>query len=363
MRNVLSGVSQEAFLQPRTEEQAFLAPFERYRRGLQTALRQAVPSDGDRLDALVRYQMGWEDEKGQPVEDASCQGKALRPTFCLLVCEALGGDWERALPAAAALELVHNFSLVHDDIQDGDTERRHRPTLWYLWGRPRALVAGDALLAHAARSLERLADTGSSSETQLRASALLSLRCLEMIEGQYIDISYESRLDIGESEYVEMVSQKTGALLRCSGEMGALLAGASGESVGAMGRCGHSLGIAFQVRDDILGIWGDTATTGKAARNDIWRKKKSFPVAYALEHATGTARRELRRIYSKPELGARDVELALSILEDIGARERSQVLAEEKASDALATLAQVEMSHWGRDAIEAMVYFLVHREY
>ena len=312
---------------------------------------------------MLRYHLGWVDREGRSSPDASSQGKALRPTLCLFVCEALGGDWERALPAAVALELVHNFSLIHDDIQDGDVERRHRSTLWYLWGRRKAITAGNALLNYALATLGRLAEWGFPLETRLRASSLLSERCLEMIEGQYLDLYYEDRLDIGVEDYLKLVSLKTGALFQCSTELGALLAGRSEDTVQWMARCGHSLGLAFQIRDDILGIWGSSAATGKAAGNDIRRRKKSLPVVYALERASGADRQEIRRIYSQRTIDAPDVERVLSILEGVEAREHSQALARAKASEALDAMRQVDMSAWGVQGMEAMLHFLVARDY
>jgi geranylgeranyl diphosphate synthase type I len=345
------------------EQEAVHTLIARYREGLQETLRKIMPSNDDLLRDLLHYHIGWVDEKGEPLEDASQQGKGLRPTLCLLVCEALGGDWNRALPAAAALEMVHNFSLVHDDIQDGDTERHHRATLWHLWGRPKALVAGDGMLAYAMSGLSRLGALGFTPQIQLKASTMLSQRCLEMIEGQYLDLSYEDRLDIGADDYLEMVSRKTGALIQCATELGALLSESSDESIRLMARCGRSLGIAFQIRDDILGIWGDTSKTGKAAGNDIWRRKKSFPVVYALEHATGKAKRDISHIYSKPEIDAADVERVLSIQDAVKARDHSQALAEKMASDALSALDQLDMSTWGRKALETLIDFLVNRQY
>lgn len=347
---------------PLVSREAAVPPlFGRYQDSFREALRQAIPSGGGQLCRLLHYHLGWVDKEGRPSGDSS-QGKALRPTLCLFVCEALGGDWERALPAAVALELVHNFSLVHDDVQDRDTERRHRATLWYLWGRPRAIVAGNALRHYAYRALDSLAQGGFPPETRLRVSSLLSERCLEMIEGQYLDLCYEDRLDIGVGDYLKMISLKTGALLQCSTELGSLLANASVDAVRWMARCGHSLGLAFQIRDDVLGIWGDSAATGKAIGNDIRRRKKSFPVAYALERAPETVRREMARIYTQPDLDTSDIERVLSILEETRARERSQALAQAKASEALDAARRAEMAPWGLKNMEAMLHFLVNRD-
>jgi len=184
-----------------------------------------------------------------------------------------------------------------------------------------------------------------------------------MIEGQYLDLYYEDRLDIGVEDYLKLISLKTGALLQCSTELGALLANGSEDTVQWMARCGRSLGLVFQIRDDILGIWGRSATTGKAAGNDILRRKKSLPVVYALERASGAGRQEITRIYSQRTIDAPDVERVLSILEEVEAREHSQALAQAKASEALDAARQVDMSAWGLQGMEAMLYFLVTRDY
>jgi geranylgeranyl diphosphate synthase type I len=341
---------------------SFAALHERYHNALHDTLLTAVPGTGP-MTVLTRYQMGWVDQNGVPTNGGSHHGKALRPTLCLAVCEAAGGDWHRALPCAAALEIIHNFSLVHDDIQDGDTERRHRPTVWFLWGKRKGLMAGNGLLAHAMKTVSCLDTHGFSAQTQLRATAILSERCLQMIEGQYLDLSYEERLDIGVHGYIEMVKRKTGALLQGAAELGALMAECNDNTVGQMGRFGLFLGVAFQIRDDILGIWGDASVTGKAAGNDIWRRKKSYPIVFALANVEGAAKQQMQNMYLKPEIEGGDVEHVLSILENVGARERSQALAEQLAQDALKELEPVTISKWGRETLEGLVHFLVNRDH
>ncbi|MDP3063047.1 MAG: polyprenyl synthetase family protein [Chloroflexota bacterium] len=345
--------------------------FERYRERLQEALRRAVPQGTPGIHSLLRYHLGWEDQNGSALSDGAHQGKALRPTLCLFACEALDGDWRNALPAAAALELAHNFSLIHDDIQDGDRERRHRPTVWSLWGRPNALWAGNAMriladLAAASPRSEPGASPspyGAPAEAVARASQLLTQRYVEMIEGQYLDLSYEGRLDIAVEDYIYMVSHKTGALIRCAMELGAIMAGADDIAIETFGGCGHLLGLAFQIKDDVLGIWGDTAATGKAAGNDIWRRKKSFPVVYTFQHASGADREALIRIYRTVTLQAEDVEQVLTIMEAVGARQYSEAQAGEHASLSLKSVQGLQLNAWAKDCLEEMVQFLVARDY
>ncbi len=332
--------------------------FDRYREGLQGALRSAVPSADPRYSPL-RYHLGWEAAGGAPVTDASVQGKALRPTLCLFACEALGGDWRDALPAAAALELIHNFSLIHDDIQDGDTERRHRPTVWSIWGQPRALMAGNSMRALAHLSLDLMPSPGVSG----RASELLTRRYLQMIEGQYLDLTFEGRLDVSVDDYIHMVSCKTGALIQCPMELGALVAGTGQASIDAFGRCGLLLGIAFQIKDDVLGIWGDTAATGKAAGNDIWRRKKSLPIVYAFQQASPGSAEALRRIYQAREVGPSEVEEVMGVLEEVGAEDYCLAQARERAALSLQSVRGLPLSEWAASNLQSMVEFLVERDY
>ena len=347
--------------------------FSRYKDRIEEELGRAVPETaGEDVHLLLRYHLGWVDRYGAPAGSASSQGKALRPTLCMFACEALnsasrasGKDCgqTRAMPAAAALELIHNFSLLHDDIQDQDLERRHQSTAWSLWGIPKALVAGDAMQSSGDLAMLRVAQEGVSPEVSLRVSAILTGSYLEMIEGQCLDLEFEGRTDITTSEYLHMIACKTGALIRCGLETGALLAEGDEATVRAFAQFGEGLGRAFQIRDDYLGIWGDEATLGKATGNDIRRRKKSYPVVFALERAGGAALDELQRIYSQSELEEDDVQRVLAILDEVGARENSQALTESAANRALEALAPVPLPGWARAEAEELVDFLARREY
>ncbi len=326
------------------------------------ALRTGIPAGAQGPYTMLRYHMGWCDEEGKPLARPAPQGKALRPTLCMFACEALGGDWRQALPAAIALEYIHNFSLIHDDIQDGDTERRHRPTLWYLWGRGKALAAGNTLRTLADSTLLSLRGAGVPLERALHASRTLTERYLQMIEGQYLDLSYEKTLDITVQDYLEMVSRKTGALIQCSLEVGALIATGDNATVQALADCGMLLGIAFQARDDVLGIWGDEVNTGKMTGNDIWRKKKSLPVVFALEHAQGAARDILLSVYRKESLEKEDVERVMGILEEVKAQQYAQDLALENVAAALRGLEGVPMAGWAKRELSDLATFVVQRQ-
>ena len=338
--------------------------FVRYKDLIEEALGRAVPeTTGDDLNLLLNYHLGWVDRHGQRAASASSQGKALRPTLCMFACEALTPSHGRATPAAAALELIHNFSLLHDDIQDQDLERRHQPTAWSLWGIPKALVAGDAMQSTGDAALLRVTDEGVTEEAALKVSEILTGSYLEMIEGQCLDLEFEGRTDITTEEYLHMIACKTGALIRCGLEAGALLADGDEVTVRAFAEFGEGLGRAFQIRDDYLGIWGDEATLGKATGNDIRRRKKSYPVVYALEKAAGAALGDLQRIYSQTELEEDDVQRVLAILDEVGARESAQSLTESAANRALEALEPISLPAWARTESEELVDFLARREY
>ena len=346
--------------------------FARYKESLLDHLKGTIPSpertvdDWDQLAGLytmVEYHMGWTDPEGRPVTILASQGKALRPVLCLFASEALGGDWLTALPAASSLELIHNFSLIHDDIQDKDVERRHQATVWYLWGESQALVAGNTIRSLADICALDLSERGVPKPRALYASQLLTSAYLEMTQGQCLDLAYEDRLDIGLKDYLNMVSLKTGALIRCSMEMGALITTPVKSHVEAYAMCGEFLGMAFQIQDDVLGIWGDEASTGKAVGNDIRRKKKSFPIVYALETAKGGARQRLVDSFSKEELDDEDVESVLRVLEALGADDHAQKMASERAELALEQARKVPMQPWAAQEIEELVEFLTKRQH
>lgn len=338
--------------------------FTRYKSRIEGELEHAVPgTSGADVHLLLGYHLGWLDQQGMPAATGSSQGKALRPTLCLFACEALASAFDRALPAAAALELIHNFSLLHDDIQDQDLERRHQPTAWSVWGVPRALVAGNAMHSTGDLATVRTEQQGVSPEAVLRVSEILSDSYLAMIEGQCLDLEFEGRTDITTGEYLHMIACKTGALIRCGLETGALLADGDESAVRAFASFGDGLGRAFQIRDDYLGIWGDEATLGKATGNDIRRRKKSYPVVFALERAAGAALEELKRIYGQTELGEDDVQRVLAILDEVGARGQSQAITEAAANRALDALAPVTLPDWARAEAEELVDFLARREY
>ena len=335
--------------------------FQRYRSQIDVALRASLEGRNVPVYDVLRYSLGWADVDGNPRDGTV--GKGLRPTLCLCACEATGGEARTALPAGVALELIHNFSLIHDDIQDRDDVRHNMPTVWALWGDSKALVAGDTLRVIADTALQSLVEEGVSLEQTLNVGGLLAEAYLEMIEGQYLDMAYEGRHDITISQYLAMVSRKTGALIRCAMKIGAVIGTTDPASIRALGDCGLSLGLVFQIRDDLLGVWGDQDAIGKPVGADIRRKKNSLPVVWAMSRATGADKKLLAEIYDRETLSEEDVALVLEIMDNVKAGECTQSLAAEHCERALERLSSVEMAPESRRDIEEIAHFLLVREH
>jgi geranylgeranyl diphosphate synthase type I len=297
---------------------------ERYLPLLEAELRNVLVGHHDslaRFYGMMRYHMGWLDADLKPIQASG--GKRLRPLLCLLACEAVGGQIERALPAAAAIELLHNFSLIHDDIEDVSATRRHQLTVWKLWGMAHGINCGDGMFAAALLSLAHLCDRGAPVERALDAQRIFVETCLRLTEGQYLDMTFETQMGIDLDDYLQMIGGKTAALIACSARLGALLGGASDQAIEAYAAFGQNLGLAFQVIDDILGIWGREDETGKSARTDILTRKKTLPIVYVLQDA------DLRALYAQETLADRDVDRVLTIL----GRHQAQAFAEKKARE------------------------------
>jgi geranylgeranyl diphosphate synthase type I len=240
---------------------------------------------------ILTYHMGWTGEKANEIS----KGKRIRPLL-LLLCSASGirnYDWHNALPGAAAIELIHNFSLIHDDIEDGSDKRRNRPTVWKKWGVPQGINAGDALY-----SLSNLAATdliqNNSAETVVNISRILHQTCLNLTRGQFLDMYFENIDTVTLDEYWHMIAYKTSALISASTEIGSILSGLDDNQQEIYRQFGHFLGLAFQIKDDILGIWGNEDKTGKSRANDLISHKKSLPVLFGLQKNGPFAKRWLQ---------------------------------------------------------------------
>jgi geranylgeranyl diphosphate synthase, type I len=319
---------------------------------------QVGPGLPDDLAGMLRYHLGWVDERFEPTN--APRGKLLRPAVCLLVCEAAGMDWHAALPSAAAVELIHNFSLVHDDIEDGSPLRRHRPTLWAVWGVPRALNAGDSLLILAQLTVL----FGDEHEGRaLAAARILNKACQDLCAGQHRDLSAAVDAEPTLADYLAMVDGKTGALLEAAASLGAVAANAPLPVRQAYGRFGRKLGIAFQLQDDLLDVWGDAAATGKPAREDLHARKHSLPFVLACERAPAVTRARLRRLYAAPHpVDQATVEELVVIMEQLGVREEAERLVRYHHEAALAALQEARPAREGGALLAQLAAGLIGRQ-
>jgi geranylgeranyl diphosphate synthase type I len=314
---------------------------------------QALPAD---FDVMLRYPLGWVDEHNHPYTQPT--GKRIRPIVLLLCAEAAGGDWQAALPAAAAVELLHNFSLIHDDIQDNSPTRHGRPTVWKIWGSANAINAGDALFTLAYDALEWLFRRGLSSDTVIKVWSIFNQTALQLTCGQHLDMRFEHQEIISVDEYISMISGKSAALLAGSAQIGALVASNDDEVAQQYARFGLNLGIAFQIRDDILGIWGEPAVTGKSAATDIISRKKSLPVLYGLSKSA-----QLADIYRHENFGENHVAEAVTILNEGGARDYAEEREAYYYHSAVASLEQARPRGKAGDWLLQLVNTLFQREY
>lgn len=333
---------------------------QRYQHSIDMALRKTIDqaSHASVTPALnayygqMQYHLGWVDTSLAPIRNNT--GKLLRPTLLILAYEAAGA-WElgsrdltdithiqRALPAAVAIELTHNFTLIYDDIEDGDTERRHRPTLWKLWGVPQAINTGDGMFALSRKALWDTLENGVESALIVRLGALFDYTVQKIAEGQYLDLSFERCQDVSVAMYVDMISRKTAALMSSAAEMGALLGTRDQETIERLRVFGLAIGIAFQVRDDILGIWANTSELGKTAAGDIYRRKKSLPILHALEHTSEPDQQTLRTFYQQESpITQEQLDTILTILERCQTREYCRAFLSRQCQFAYTSLASV----------------------
>ncbi len=262
--------------------------------------------------AVLRYHLGFLNNVFE-VERVNA-GKRVRPRLSVLTCAAAGGDPYKAIPAAAAIELLHNFTLIHDDIQDQSVFRRHRRTVWDLWGTAQAINAGDAMFAISHLALNRSIEAGVDPATVLELSNGLHDATLRIVEGQVLDLGFEQRSDVSPSDYLTMVGGKTGALARCACWTGARIADTPNERSERLADFGSALGIGFQLRDDILGIWGATGDTGKSEADDIRRRKKSLPILLLRERATDDELTVLDAIYDDDDVTDDEIATVLEMM-------------------------------------------------
>ena len=284
------------------------------RQAIQDAMRAAFhesESNVARFYAMQQYHLGWRDAELTPT--MVDPGKLLRPYLALLACQAVGGRVEQAVPLAAGIELIHNFTLIHDDIQDVSPMRRGRATVWNLWGLAHGITAGDSMFALAHLAVHRLHAVGVPATVILEVLQRLDETILAVCEGQYLDCTFEGNLSIAEDDYLAMICRKTSTLIGTAVSTGALVGGSDLATAQALYNFGVNFGMAFQLQDDILGIWGDPKATGKPAAADLTRRKVTLPIIRALRDSG--QRRTLADLYRKETITDADVQQMLAILD------------------------------------------------
>ncbi|WP_309049860.1 polyprenyl synthetase family protein [Streptomyces sp.] len=324
-------------------------------------LRAAVDRLAPPMDTVAAYHFGWIDAHGRPTDADS--GKAVRPALALISAEAAGAAPEIGVPGAVAVELVHNFSLLHDDLMDGDEQRRHRDTVWKVHGPAQAILVGDALFALANELLLELGTVEAG-----RATRRLTTATRKLIDGQAQDISYEHRERVTVEECLEMEGNKTGALLACAVSIGAVLGGADDRTADKLEEFGYHLGLAFQAVDDLLGIWGDPEATGKQTWSDLRQRKKSLPVVAALA-AGGEASERLARLLAEDaksnefdSFSEEDFAYRAALIEEAGGREWTSEEARRQHTVAIRALHEVDMPARVREQLIALADFVVVRK-
>jgi geranylgeranyl diphosphate synthase, type I len=298
---------------------------------------------------MLSYHLGW--------TDGASTGKRVRPLLATLCCAAASGHWQHALPVAAAIELIHNFSLVHDDIQDNSPTRRGQPTVWAKWGMAQAINAGDAMFTLAHLAPQGLTALGVAPAVSLWVLEQLDQTCLALTQGQYLDMSFETRQRVTVAEYLTMIEGKTGALIAASTQLGARLGGAAGDRLAHFRDYGLSLGLAFQIQDDLLGIWGDEALTGKSTASDLETRKKTLPVVYGLEHSEAFAQAYAR----PPQPGDSLAEMAAALVE-LGAKDYVEQQAGQMTRAALNHLEAARPSEPAGAALRELTAQLLSRQ-
>jgi|TARA_B100001971_G_C18249176_1_gene576780 geranylgeranyl diphosphate synthase type I len=313
------------------------------------------------LYAMMKYHLGWLDGDLKKIEEY--RGKRFRPTLCLLVYSSLCGVESKVLPAAAAIELIHNFSLIHDDIEDMDEKRRHKPTVWKIWGINHAINVGDGMHVLANLSALRLKELNVSDTKIVEIMQILNESIITLCEGQYQDMDFENRLDITIEMYLKMINFKTAVLIEASTWIGATLATENKKIVNNFRKFGRNIGIAFQIIDDIMGIWGKSSKTGKPHASDIRNKKKTLPIIYAIQMASIKQKKRINELYKNNKITNDEIQEIFDILEDTGALEYAKNTANEFEVKALKELSKTKINNEDLNDIKLISNFLVKRDY
>jgi len=340
---------------------------------IETALRAALESPHHSLQqfyGMMQYHLGWLDRDFTECKVAR-RGKRIRSLLTLLACQGAGGKASQALPAAVAVELIHNFSLVHDDIEDRSSFRRHRETVWRIWGDAHSINVGDGLFAMARLHVGTLLDRGVAPVRVLGAIRALDEACLALTEGQFLDLQFERTERISLDDYLWMIRGKTAALLAAACQIGACVATDDPAMIKAMREFGFNVGMAFQIEDDIMGIWGDSATTGKDTGDDIIQKKKTLPIVFALDPVLVVGAGEppqnafalIDEVYGLEVVSLEDAKRVADALKATGAREYCEDLSRQYTLEALKALSHPNLSSGPAEDMRLVAQALLGRAF
>jgi len=332
----------------------------RFREAVDEQIRHLLSGRPDiLLYEMVRYHLGMEEASGASM--AAHTGKRVRAAMCCLACEAAGGDAAAAAPAAAAVELLHSFTLLHADVADNDPVRRGRPTVWRLWDVGQAVTAGDALFALANLAVGPSEATDASASATAAVLRELNEAALAVCEGQQLDLSYEGRADVSVDDYLAMIGLKTAALFAAACAIGARVAGASEQKREAFRLFGLELGLGFQIRDDVLGIWGEADELGKPVGSDLKRNKRSLPIVHGLASADQAEREAMAARLAEGIQSDEEVAKVAARLEELGSRSACEDMAQAALERALNALKQANPKRRPAEDLRALANYLVER--
>ncbi len=302
---------------------------------------------------MFEYHLGWRGENA-----GMARGKQIRPLLVMLCGLNEGAEENVLLPAAAAVELLHNFSLIHDDIQDNSEMRRGRETVWMKWGVPQAINTGDAMFTLSYEAMMGLMKLGVDPDVVAKSMGILTETNLMLTKGQHLDIAFEKEEKVSVGRYEEMVEGKTGALVKAACSLGAILAGADDAQVARYAAFGRAVGIAFQLRDDYLGIWGDDAKVGKSVRSDFLERKKTYPILFALEKSD-----LFGRLWAAEEFSAESMQVMADEMVACGAKEAVMAAFQAHEASAVTLLNEIGVKNVYEKVFVELLELLSVREY
>ncbi len=329
---------------------------------MENYLYEYVLSYNGKTSKYINNYFGWDNFDSKNI-GSKYSGKAFRPSICILICTSLSGTLEMALPPSISVELVHNFSLIHDDIEDNDKVRRHKPTLWTIWGIPKAIITGNSILVLGNKVLNKMLINGSSKKDLYKSQKILTESYLKMMEGQFLDISFEKERKISEEKYLKMISLKTGALIECSVILGAIASkvNLNIESYKHISSFGKNIGLLFQIRDDLLGVWG-TDKTGKPVGADIKRKKKSLPIILTLNSSNISASKKVNQIMLKKSLGKQDVSDVMDVMSTLKIKEKCEKISKKYQNNIEEIVKKLPIENEKKVIFNEISEFLIKRE-